>query len=324
MDIVKASHLKVIVPAELAAQSLVAFYSALWACATQEWIGLPPKETFLIGMGNLVLSMTSNAAIPWDFVAGFADKMMGATILGFVGTYDIQYLNQWGTHAVVASLRVNDDMQTPVVKRSEVLTDFSSPKRKGIVSHAGYTLIQRSSDGQFAPAVDPTSLPRSLEDQQVQRLSISAIAANRKRSAATKARGLEGISPRNVFLPENFKFVSLLTPMAMWAGKLESFYDLIALKVETGVYAHIPPMHNLKFTRWNCELSFFSYEAPVPWDFIQNVAIAMSEYAVKGFTPMYEMSYKAVNSVGKEIFVTVVMKVADEKPPIGGGPQPMT
>ncbi|KAL8790747.1 MAG: hypothetical protein Q9195_006225 [Heterodermia aff. obscurata] len=118
-----------------------------------------------------------------------------------------------------------------------------------------------------------------------------------------------------VFTLEKFHVTATLTPV-LWAARfLEDFYDLIALKVETGVWNSVPPVHSLVLTRWNYRLKFFCYAAPIPWDFIQEVAIEMSEWAAKGFTAQYDAVYKAVDQFGKEIFVSVALDfvIGDKK-----------
>ncbi|KAG7007239.1 hypothetical protein G7Y79_00011g031370 [Physcia stellaris] len=111
------------------------------------------------------------------------------------------------------------------------------------------------------------------------------------------------------FALQVFRATGLITPVELAARYLEDFYDIIALKVETGFWGSVPPMHNLVLKRWNYELTFFCYAAPIPWEFIQEVALEMSSWAERGFTAEFDALYMAVDNLGKEIFVSVVMKL---------------
>lgn len=115
--------------------------------------------------------------------------------------------------------------------------------------------------------------------------------------------------PATAFALQVFRATGLITPVELAARYLEDFYDIIALKVETGFWGSVPPMHNLVLKRWNYELTFFCYSAPVPWEFIQEVALEMSSWAERGFTAEFDALYMAVDNLGKEIFVSVVMKL---------------
>ena len=116
----------------------------------------------------------------------------------------------------------------------------------------------------------------------------------------------------------NFKHLAMITPVSLAASFLEDFYDLIALKIETGVWNSEGPLHFVTFTRWNFHLSFYSYEEAVPWDFIQNFAIEMSDYAAKGFTTAFEATFQA-NKASREVYVTVALKLMDTMQQSGDG-----
>ena len=118
--------------------------------------------------------------------------------------------------------------------------------------------------------------------------------------------------------PVNFKHLAMITPVTLAARFLEDFYDLIALKIETGVWASEGPLHFIAFTRWNFQLSFFSYAEAVPWDFIQNFAIEMSDYAAKGFTTAFEATFGA-NRASGQVYVSVILKLMDTARENGNG-----
>ena len=138
-------------------------------------------------------------------------------------------------------------------------------------------------------------------------VSVSSIKAHKPPALSVKPRTSPLSTFSKGFTLEKFHVTATITPVMVAAQYLEDFYDLIALKIETGYWNGVPPMHSLVLTRWNYQLKFFCYAAPIPWEFIQEVAIEMSEWAVRGFTAQYDAVYKAVDQFGKEIFVSVVM-----------------
>lgn len=110
------------------------------------------------------------------------------------------------------------------------------------------------------------------------------------------------------FSPIKFHHLSMITPVNVAARYLEDFYDLIALKIETGFWTAQGPLHYVTFERWNIQLSFFSYAEAVPWDFIQNFVIEMSEYAAMGFTSLYDANFEAKKTTGS-VFVSVTLRL---------------
>ena len=110
-----------------------------------------------------------------------------------------------------------------------------------------------------------------------------------------------------------FQSTAMIIPVAIAKVYLQDFYDIIALKVETGFYDKIPPLHNFSLTRFGYKLSFFCYAAPIPWDFVQEVAIDMSQWAEKGFTTQFSSTYKALDSLGQEVFISVALELLEAK-----------
>lgn len=274
LGIVHAESLNIIVPASLAAQSLVYFYRALWVKSSEDWAGMEPKDTLSMDIGNLVIGMISTDPIPWAFIARFATKMMGATARGFTGTYNIQYADRSFTRVITISLRVIDHL-TGLEARSDV----------GILP--GHEMIEISNGPNSAKFLNR---PRN-DGPLSTRLAI-----------------------------QRFHARAILTPIIITARFLEDFYDLIATKIETGFYNGVQPLHAVTFNKWDYNLSFFCYHAPIPWDFVQEVAMMMSDYAAKGFTPAFEAIYHRVDELGKDIFVTITFRLSEEKAPIGGIP----
>ena len=276
LDIIHAERLKIIVPASLAAQSLVYFYKALWVKAREDWAQMEPQDKLSMDFGNLVIAMVSTHPIPWAFIARFATKMMGATARGFTGTYNIQYGDKTATRLITIGLRVVDHM-TGLEARSDL----------GILS--GHKTFH-TSDGYNQRRSNPFKIPRN-DGPLNTRLAI-----------------------------HRFHARAIITPVIVAARFLEDFYDMIATKIEAGFYNDMRPLHAISFQRWDYSLSFFCYHAPIPWDFIQEIAITMSDYAARGFTPAFEAIYHRVDELGTDIYVTITFKLLEEKAPIGGIP----
>ena len=128
-----------------------------------------------------------------------------------------------------------------------------------------------------------------------------------KRSPSPPSLDLQKRTNNPPFLPVKFTPLSYITPAHVAAAFLEDFYDLIALKIETGFWSAQGVFHSVTFARWNFRLSFFCYAEPVPWEFIQGFAIHMSELAVRGWTGAYEATYGARKATG---LVLVSVKLA--------------
>ena len=110
----------------------------------------------------------------------------------------------------------------------------------------------------------------------------------------------------NTLVVRSFRHVAYIAPAQIAASFFEDFYNLIALKVETGVWAAQGTLHSLVFTRWNFRLSFFCYAEPVPWQFVQDFAINMMEMVGRGWTTSYEATYQKLSGL---VFVTVKMEL---------------
>ena len=295
LDFVQATSLRYIVPAEIATQSLHFFYEAIALKASGAWKSLPPERTLTITVGGLVLSLLSDAPIPWDFVTHFADTMVYATELGVTTTYNNLHRRPMLSASVTIALRVNEHA-TGLEVRSQSIPILEVVKPHDDYSYASLHTGLRVRKQEAHQAV--------LTSRSV---SLSSTEASEPLALKVKPRTPPLSTLLKGFRLEKFHVTAIITPVLAAAQFLEDFYDLIALKVETGFWNSVPPRHSLALTRWNYRLKFFCYAAPVPWEFIQEVAIDMSEWAAKGFTAQYDAVYKAVDQFGKEIFVSVAL-----------------
>ena len=284
------------VPVEIAAKSLNFFYEAIVLKASGAWRNLPPEKTLIFTTGNLALSLLSDAPIPWNFVIYFANTMVHATELGVTTTYNTITQDAMLSASVAIALRVIDhatgleasSQSSRKFEAVKLYTDYSYPSLR--------TKLRVRKHQEFQSALRSRSA------------SISSIKANEPPVLSVEPRTPPLSTVSKIFRLQKFHVTAIITPVVLVANYLEDFYDLIALKIETGFWNSVPPLHSLVLKRWNYQLKFFCYAAPVPWDFIQEVAIEMSEWAAKGFTAQFDAVYKAVDEFGKEIFVSVAME----------------
>ena len=293
LDCIQFTRLRYIVPAEIAAQSLDFFYETVALKASGAWRNLPPESALTITGGNLVLSLLSDAPISWDFVTHFADMMVHATELGVTSTYNIMYQDQKLSASVAIALRVIHHVtRLEARSRSTRILEAVKPDNDHPYTSLHSGLRVRKQEGYQAILTSRSASPSSTKASTPSALKIKP--RTPPLSTALKS-----------FKMEKFHVGAVMTPVMTAALLLEDFYDLIALKIETGFWKSIAPVHSLVLTRWNYQLKFFCYAAPIPWNFIQEVAIDMSEWAAKGFTPQFDAVYKAVDQFGKEIFISV-------------------
>lgn len=113
----------------------------------------------------------------------------------------------------------------------------------------------------------------------------------------------------------SFVRTTALVPCAVAAAKLEDFYSIIALKIETGQMAHRAPSKTVVCSLWNFELVFSCDRINVPLSFVQAFAIDMAEWSSKQFTGFYEATVKGEGPLSGLVFL-VQMRLK------GKGPQP--
>lgn len=85
-----------------------------------------------------------------------------------------------------------------------------------------------------------------------------------------------------------FRTITAVVPSDLAAARLEEFYTILALQIETGRWVHVLPSNSLRLSLWEFELIFHHEKVPIPWDFIQNFLIEMAEWSSKEFTGFYE------------------------------------
>lgn len=83
-------------PVAIGAQIFGKFYGAIVLYASSVWTATAPTNFYTISLGTMKLyiwSEDSAVQIAWDFVHGFATRMLNATRLGFVGLFDATFVH---------------------------------------------------------------------------------------------------------------------------------------------------------------------------------------------------------------------------------------
>ncbi|CAF9919116.1 hypothetical protein IMSHALPRED_004528 [Imshaugia aleurites] len=107
----------------------------------------------------------------------------------------------------------------------------------------------------------------------------------------------------------HFLQTAAMVPTALAAAKLEDFYTIIALKIETGQMAHKAPARTVVCALWDFELVFSSPMIDVPLSFVQAFVIEMAARSARQFSGFYEATVVGEGPLcGLVIFVQMRLK----------------
>lgn len=110
--------------------------------------------------------------------------------------------------------------------------------------------------------------------------------------------------------------MTALVPTILVASRLEDFYNIIALKIESGFFKSWQPSKIIILDLFEFELSFACEKINVPWSFVQAFVIDMADWSSKQFTGMYEATVRGEGPLTNLVFI-VSMKL---KPQAGQRP----
>lgn len=123
------------------------------------------------------------------------------------------------------------------------------------------------------------------------------------------AKSTAPLRPRSPFPPmspgmrvTSFIQTAALVPSALAAAKLEDFYTIVALKIETGQLANLPPSKNVVCSLWDFELFFSCDKINIPLSFVQAFAIDMAEWSSRQFTGFYEATVRGEGPLSGLVF----------------------
>ncbi|KAL8909440.1 MAG: hypothetical protein Q9171_005038 [Xanthocarpia ochracea] len=194
-------------------------------------------------------------------------------------------------------------------------TCIASPRSSGYTSNsaptAGHHLARKASDQQL------TSTNRDYVHEDFQ-YSQHLSPTRRQQDTAIEYHADVKISKRwGGFDLETRKIQSfgIIVPTQVAARYLIDFFETIALRIETGVWADSAPTNYRIIHMWDFELSFYSMHANIPWDFIQQYVIDVVADIEKGFTGVY---YEHLSGVinGIAAVITVGMRLVRYEPPM--------
>ena len=92
--------------------------------------------------------------------------------------------------------------------------------------------------------------------------------------------------------------------------RLKEFYDIIALRIETGAFKSFPPSKNIVLDLWDFELIITCDKMPVPWSFVQAWVIDMADLSGKTFTGFYEATVRGEGTLSGLVFL-IYMRLKD-------------
>ncbi|KAL9603527.1 MAG: hypothetical protein Q9179_002172 [Wetmoreana sp. 5 TL-2023] len=114
---------------------------------------------------------------------------------------------------------------------------------------------------------------------------------------------------------KTFKAFSSIVPSILAASYITDFLEIIALRIETGVWGHDPPTNHRVIQMWSFELTFHSFHTAIPWDFIQAYVIDMADDIAKGFVGTFDEHMTGVIN-GVATAVSVSLKIINRDPPL--------
>jgi len=284
----------IIMPAVLAVQMTKAFYeSVINKAFDEQWKPSPSSSLFTISEGAFELTVSClGGAVPMEMLYTFGQRMVDFASQGWLPVYDVYYNDELTGARVAIAFRILD-AGLPLLQ----------PSKPSGRSTSASPIINS------APVLHDRSLNKRSYRSKHDPRSFAGLRRNKTFPILSRRGPNNQVSTH--LLPIKFQLLAMITPIRMASLYLEDFYNNIALKIETGYWNAVSPRHFVTFERWNFQLTFFSYAETVPWDFIQNFVIEVSEYAAKGFTSSYEATFGAMKATG-EVYISVTLRLLDK------------
>ncbi len=110
----------------------------------------------------------------------------------------------------------------------------------------------------------------------------------------------------------NFRSFFALVPTVLAAARLEEFYDVIALKIETGQFSNWQPSRYIILSMWNFEFSVSCDKCFVPWSLVQDWVIDMAALSSQQFTGLYEATVRGEGPFSGFVFL-IHMRLKDPR-----------
>ena len=107
-----------------------------------------------------------------------------------------------------------------------------------------------------------------------------------------------------------WRSIYALVPTPLVAAKIEDFYNIIALKIETGQFRSWAPSKEIILILWDFELSFTCDKMIVPWSFVYSFVLDMGDWSSRAFTGLYEVTVRGDGPLSGLVFL-IKMKLRD-------------
>ena len=105
--------------------------------------------------------------------------------------------------------------------------------------------------------------------------------------------------------------VTALVPTVIAAARLEEFYEIIALKIETGYFKNWAPSKNIILDLFEFELQFSCDRINIPWSVVQAFVLDMAELSSKQFSGLYEATIRGDGPLTNLVFY-VYMRLRED------------
>ena len=111
--------------------------------------------------------------------------------------------------------------------------------------------------------------------------------------------------------------VAALVPTMLAASRLEDFYNIVAMKIETGFFKSWPPSKNIILSLFEFELSITCDSINVPWSFVEAFVIDMAHWSSKQFSGLYEATIRGDGPLNNLVFIVSMRLRQDGQQPNG-------
>lgn len=258
-----------LVPVSVAAPYIKDFFDTIAVRASTEWAFFAESPLFTITIGPFQLTVSClGADVPWPVLASAARHFSSLADRSWAATFDAFYTEPESAATFAFSLRL---LQQATVRPAASVTG----------SHARRT--KRLLESQQSPPVPtPTTTTTHLNTPRTPTLLSTSSKPGLKLT--------------------HFVRTAAVVPCALAATRFEDFYNIIALKIETGEYAHTPPSQYVACSFWDFELTFYCDTMNVPLSFVQAFAIDMAAWSARQFTGFYEAAIMGEGPLAGLIF----------------------
>ncbi|KAM0806390.1 hypothetical protein BDR22DRAFT_816587 [Usnea florida] len=256
-----------ILPVSVAAPYIKDFFDGIAVRASSEWTFYAERSLFTITSGPFHLTVSClGANVPWPALEAAARHFSSLADRSWTNTFDAFYTEPESAITIAFSLRLVQQA------RGRPAGSITGPHARRTKPHL---------ESQKSPPI-PTPTTTHLNHPRTPTL-ISAPGPGLKLT--------------------RFVRTAALVPSAVAATHFEDFYNIIAMKIETGQWANRLPSKYIRCMLWDFELTFRCDTMNVPFSFVQAFAIDMAEWSSRQFTGFYEATVTGEGPLAGLVFV---------------------